>query len=166
MKSRVYVSILVLLAVFVGFKSSQENQIGIESKIFAGLPRELVEEVLANPVAISNTQGLERHDVEKLWQGQAINFMMCREFLVVYQEWVTTGQPPPELPEIATTAYRSEAFTNMSSMYDLYNNLVTAGNIDEFRFALTGDGTCGEWIPAEPSDINGKTIADAVKSLG
>lgn len=165
MKLKLSFAIVAIAATYLAFSYLKPSPINEDSAIFKSFPTEITQEVLQNLKAISNTGGLKREDQEILWQGQIINFQMCRQMLNVYQSWISAGTPPDSLPSIQNGAFNSTVFVNMSSMYDYYNKIAESGSIDDFREALTADGSCGVWIPAKPNDVNGPSIADVVNSL-
>jgi len=62
----------------------------------------------------------------------------------------------PVEPSNATTVMAHETITRA----------LESGDPQPLRQFLVGEGTCGQWIPAEPGDVSGPTIADEVQGLG
>jgi hypothetical protein len=43
---------------------------------------------------------------------------------------------------------------------------IAAHGLAGLRQMLTGEGTCGTWVPARPGDVDGPTIAEIVAAGG
>jgi hypothetical protein len=132
-----------------------------DATYFAGLDPAVVTEVLQNPAVQERIQGDSREDREMRLQGSVINFVVCRDLLRVYRTWVTTGAAPEPAPLPAPEDPRADWRTEFSHVL----RAAGSGDPDQLRQALTGEGTCGSWIPATPGQPAGPTIEDAIRAL-
>lgn len=131
-----------------------------EARHFVGLDPAVVAEVLSNPVERSRIER-ESPDQKNLAQVRVINFIMCRDVLRVYQEWLKTGYVN-ELRDLPAPTYEEEGFYTWDYDYESYKNILETGSIDELRESLTQEPSCGRSVPYQPGDISGPTIADIV----
>ena len=138
-----------------------------ESPIFNGLPRDVVTEVLANPRAQENVRILPADATvqrDALWQGMVINFVQCRQLLAIYQTWQETDNAPELPPLVLPTLPGSSVVKDATIIDGFYRSEVASGDIAKLRADLTNESGCGPWIPANPGDVAGPTIADVVTS--
>ena len=127
---------------------------------FVGLDPAVVAEVLSNPVEHSRIEG-KSSDSKNLAQVRVIHFIMCRDVLRVYQEWLKTGYVT-ELRELPKPTYKEEGFYTWDYDYEKFEKVLATGSIDELREQLTQELSCGRSVPHQPGDISGPTIADIV----
>ena len=131
-----------------------------DARHFDGLDPAVVAEVLSNPVERSRIER-ESSDQKNLAQVRVINFIMCRDVLRVYQEWLKTGYVT-ELRDLPAPTYEEEGFYTWDYDYESYKNILATGSIEELRKSLTQEPSCGRSVPHQPGDISGPTIADVV----
>ncbi len=136
--------------------------------IFAGLPSDVVTEVLSNPAAQANIgMPLSADDRDSMWQGMVGAFVMCRQMLHVYTTWQQTGTPPTADFRIVTPTHPLQpSYKDLTTLYAFYGSHMRAGHIKDLADDLTNDAGCGKWIPATPGDAAGPTIADVVGGSG
>lgn len=126
---------------------------------FDGLPSAAVREVLANPVQQQNLQGVPGPALGSLAQATVRNLIFCREELRVYQGWIATGRPPSVTPGPVPTHPLEPGNTAIKQDYANLRAAVASGEPGTLQKELTGNGSCGQWVPAAPGDIDGPTIA-------
>lgn len=160
MKKMLLVASVAIIAL-TGCASSEG--VRADDPIFAGVDKNVTEEVLASSAVKDRTQGDDEATQKIRLQGIALNFVLCRQAYAAYRGWVTTGAVP-SLPRAATlqhpieTAYTQYQRDRKSFGYDL-----DSGDVEVLRSHLMNETGCGAWIPAKPDDQRGPTIADAVR---
>jgi hypothetical protein len=132
------------------------------ASFFKGLPASVVTEALANPTLKRNMEGMTGEALQSLAQAGVRNMIFCREELHVYQRWIATGQlpaitqgPAPAHPLEPGNAAIVQDYASLSAD-------VRSGDPSQLQSALTGNGSCGQWVPAKPGDPGGPTIAQVV----
>ena len=131
-----------------------------EARHFVGLDPAVVAEVLSNPVERSRIER-ESSDQKNLAQVRVIHFIMCRDVLRVYREWLNTGYSS-ELRDLPKPTYKEEGFYSWDYDYERFENILETGSIEELRKRLTLEPSCGRSVPYQLGDISGPTIADIV----
>ena len=133
-----------------------------DSDVFQGLDPAVVSEILENPTVRTKIERRPKEDQPGLAQGIAINFIVCRDMLHDYQQWQNTGIAPtlrplprPSNPDPLTADHWELRYIDIKES-------IESGDPEQLRDFLTGEGSCGEWIPAQPGDISGPTIEDVV----
>ena len=154
------------MAGFVAGCSGGEPAPTASSNYFDGLDGAVVAEVLANPVAMRKVAEEPTSTRSSMAQGIVRNFEQCRTAFQAYQSWLTTGvvPAPPQLSDPAEPIEPSNAAVVQSAR--MISDALDSGDPGGLRHFLTGNGSCGQWIPAEPGDLKGQTIKAAVESLG
>lgn len=86
--------------------------------------------------------------------------------LRAYQSWIKTGTPPtlnllpiPANPDADTTKHWEMRYSDILTS-------IESGDPEQLRNWIIGDGSCGEWIPAQPGDTFGPTIEGVVLGNG
>lgn len=130
-----------------------------DARHFDGLDPAVVAEVLSNPVERSRIERQSSDLQKRLAQVRVINFIMCRDVLRVYQEWLKTGYVS-ELRDLPAPTYEEEGFYTWDNEYKRIENILATGSIDELRKRLTQQTSCGQGVPYQPGDISGPTIVD------
>lgn len=157
----VYALIACCLAVLTG---CGQGSISKDADYFEGLDPSVVAEVLANPVAMQKIEQEPVDTHESLAQGGVRNFIVCRDALRVYQEWLRTGIQPTLAPLPMPDHPREPSHSLWKQDYARLVDLVRSGDPEQLRTRwLTGNGSCGQWIPAKPGDVSGPTIEDVVE---
>ena len=153
--------ILLLFFLFI-IGCAQDNVFASDAKHFEGLDPIVVAEVLANPIERSRIETKASNAQKNLAQVRVISFIMCRDALRVYQEWLTTGFPS-DLRIPPTPTYEEPGWYTWK--YDNENIIksIKTGSIEELRNRLTENGSCAQGVPAQPGDFSGPTIADVVQ---
>lgn len=137
------------------------------SSIFDGLNAQVVTEVLANPDAASKITDEDSAEAQaSMAQGIVINFIVCRQVAADYRSWLTTGArpalarlPTPSHPQQPSYGDWQLGRTHLQGLFD-------SGDPAQVRNYLTGESSCGHWIPAKPGDVSGPTIEDSLKDVG
>lgn len=137
----------------------------VNDPIYEGFDQSVVAETLTIPhlqAVLSQTEGDETLDYQ---QGFVFGIIDCRNAFVSYKAWLTTGTPgafptvklPPSMRDIPKrdTEFRRK----------VVSSAISSGDPAQLKARLAGDGTCGEFVPVQPGDINGPTIEDAVLSM-
>jgi hypothetical protein len=124
-----------------------------------GLPSSVVTEALANPSLKQNMQGVTGTALQSLAQAGVRNMIFCREELHVYQKWMATGQPPTITPGPAPVHPLEPGNAAIVQDYASLSTAVRSGDPSELQVAPTGNGSCGQWVPATPGDTSGPTVA-------
>jgi hypothetical protein len=142
---------------------SRSGGISGNADSFKGLDPSVVAEVLANPVASQKLQEEPEATKASLAQGMVRNFILCRQAFHVYQGWITTGTPP-SLGPLPTPTHPLEP-SNSAEVHDYaaVRTAIRSGEVEQLRFWLTAQGSCGQWIPAKAGDASGPTIKDVVE---
>ena len=174
-KASTITGVVILGVVLVGaMGSSAASMLGAndgrwptaDSLVFAGLPKDVVNEVLANPRAQRNVKMWPSAATDQrnaLWQGMVINFVECRNVLAAYQSWNSSGKVPT-LPAVALPATPVGAVVKDAMLVDgFYRSEIKSGDVARLRVDLLNESGCGVWIPARPGDATGPTIADTIK---
>lgn len=154
----------MLLLVTLGLAGCGSGELSAGDRVFDGLDQKVVQEVLAFPGAQQNVAGLPKADKASMWQGMVGAFVMCRQFLQTYETWRDTGVPPETHLTPTAPSHPEDSFADVQTLYEYFSGLVEAGDIGDFRTALTGDGSCGQWIPATPG--GSQTIAEVIRAEG
>jgi hypothetical protein len=160
MKTRQFLVMVVCTGLLLGACSGDEEPTA-DAEYFAGLDRTVVAEVLKNPVAQERVSGDSQEDKEMRLQGSVINFIVCRDLHRVYKTWLSTGTAPKPNPLPTPSKPRIDWANEFSAVLQA----AESGDPDNLRQVLTGPGTCGEWIPANPGDTSGQTIKDAIEAM-
>jgi hypothetical protein len=154
-----------VIGVFTSGCATAGAELSASEPAFAGLDAAVVAEVLGSPAARTNVAGDDPAVAASRYQGMVRNFTACRDALTVYQEWVATGvapllpvQPAPDNPAASDKA--------MKQVIARLEREAASGDISLLRAELTNDSGCGAWIPAEPGNASGPTIADVVNGRG
>ena len=133
-----------------------------DADIFQGLDPTVVSEVLANPAARAKIETEPKDRQLSLAQGITMSFIVCRDLLKDYQQWQQTGiaptlkqLPKPTNPDPLTAEHWELSYLDIKES-------IESGDPEELRDFLTGEASCGEWIPAQPGDISGPTIEDVI----
>ena len=140
-----------------------------DDPIFDGLPRTVVVEVLANPRAQDDVRILTPVAPgarNSMWQGMVINFVQCRQLLVVYRTWSVTGRPGVLAPHPVPGYPQEPSYRDVQVIDRFYRAAIASGDKARLRSDLLNESGCGVWVPATPGDAGGATIADVVRSLG
>jgi len=133
-----------------------------DADYYAGLDPKVVAEYVANPVVQQKLAQDTPEERPSLAQGGAINFIVCRDSLRVYQEWLRNGKPPALAP-LPKPDHPQPSYDYWKDDYARLQALVASGDPEQLRDKwLTGDGSCGQWIPAQPGHPRGPTIEDVV----
>ena len=133
-----------------------------DSDIFQGLDPTVVSEVLENPAVRAKIERWAKEDQPGLAQGIVINFIVCRDMLYDYQQWQNTGIAPTLRPLPRPANPDPITAEDWELIYIDIKGSIESGDPEQLRDLLTGEGSCGEWIPAQPGDISGPTIEDIV----
>lgn len=152
---------LIAAASLAGCSSSDSGAISANDKTFAGLDPLVVQEVVASTLAKDRVAGDERAVAAARYQGMVRNFTACRSALSAYQQWLTSGVAP-EFPPQPVPAYPAPTAADMDNDIEAFEQDLASGDITLLREHLTNPSGCGNWIPAEPGDEMGPTIADKV----
>lgn len=136
-----------------------------ESAVFEGLDTAVVQEVLDNPEAFGKVKQMEEGVQASMAQGIVRNFIQCRAAYSAYESWLTTGVAPTP-PPVSTPTQPVEPSNETTDRAQAYIEAgIASGDPAQLRDFLVGDARCGEWIPADPGDPSGDTIAVRVKAL-
>lgn len=163
MRTLIRLILLAFCLFLVGCASN--NVLDPDAEHFAGLDPAVVAEVLSNPIERSRIERKPSDSQKNLAQVRVIAFIMCRDVLRVYQEWLNSGYTH-NLREQPTPTYKEEGDYTWDYDYENFENSIASGNIEELRDRLTQEGSCGRSVPRQPGDIYGPTIADVVLGRG
>ena len=133
-----------------------------DADVFKGLDPAVVSEVLANPAARTKIERRPKEDQPGLAQGIVMSFIVCRDLLKDYQQWQQAGIAPTLKPLPRPTNPDPLTAEHWELRYIDIKETIESGDPEELRDFLTGNPSCGEWIPAQPGDISGPTIEDVV----
>lgn len=137
-----------------------------DNEALEGLDSAVATEMLANPIAMERLRDEQgRAAKESLAQGMAINFSVCRDVFRVYEGWLNSGTPPELEPLPRPVSPRQPAMQAWNSSYLDLQKRVASGEADRLKDFLTGEASCGEWIPAIAGDRFGPSIEEAVRDL-
>lgn len=134
-----------------------------DADYFDGLDGTVVAEILEHPAARQKIEEEPSATRASMAQGIAVNFMVCRDALRAYQGWVSTGVAPSLGPLPKPIHPREPSFSANENQYARLAASLDSGELDQLRLSLTGEGSCGQWIPASPGDAAGPTIKDVVE---
>lgn len=154
-------AVLVMSFGVVGCSGDEQGAISPSDKTFAGLDPAVVREVVNFPAAQDRVAGDAEAVAAARYQGMVRNFVACRSALATYQAWLSSGVAP-ELPNQPTPTYPAATAEDMDNDIAAIKRDLASGDITLLRDRLTNPSGCGNWIPAEPGDAHGPTIADAV----
>jgi hypothetical protein len=154
---------LVLLSavVFTGC-AKDEVKLTAESEIFAGLPNEIVQEVLAHPLEKASIEEEPSENRENLAQVRVQVFWACRAEYDIYQAWLTTGIAPT-MPAVPAPEHPANGPFTMGDEQKDVQAIIDSGDPDELKDWLTLEGTCGKHVPLHPNQPTGPTIKDAIE---
>ena len=153
---------LILLASCLFIVGCANNNVfDPDAEHFVGLDPAVVAEILSNPVERSRIESKPSDSQKNLAQVRVIAFIMCRDGLRVYQEWLNIGYANA-LREQPTPTYEERGDYTWDYDYENFEQSIASGNIEELRDRLTQEGSCGRSVPHQPGDISGPTIADIV----
>lgn len=128
---------------------------------FEGLDPEVVAEVLSHP---RDRLFIDRSENRKPNIAQAItlNFILCRDAMRVYRQWTSTGIPPAFAPMPEPVHPQQYAYSDARDEYNDYNQAIQSGDPQVLLSLITGQQTCGAWIPARPGELSGPTIEEVL----
>ncbi len=142
---------------------SGDADVSEDASHFEGLDREVVAEVLSDPVAAQKIEEEPEETKASMAQGIVRNYEVCRAAFRAYHEWTTTGRAP-ELAPIPVPASPEEPSNEaVARDYSSVKAAILSGEPQQLRTRLTAEGSCGQWIPAEPGDREGPTIKEAIE---
>lgn len=125
-----------------------------------------MQEVLRNPESEIVISALPKSTHDRAWQYTIAEMDACRDLYEAYQEWLRTGQRPAlpawDVPGTPEPGYLELAQPAERVMRDAYE----AGDPAQVSAYLTAEGSCGTWVPAQPGDVNGLSIAKAIREDG
>ena len=155
---------LLLLALCLNLLAGCSDSIlsSPDADVFQGLDPTVVSEVLANPAARAKIETEPKEGQPGLAQGIVMNFIVCRDLLKDYQQWQQTGIAPTLKPLPRPTNPDPLTDEDWELSYLDIKESIESGDPEELRDLLTGNPSCGEWIPAQPGDISGPTIEDVI----
>ncbi len=153
--------IVGFLLVVTGCDSAEP--LSVDASFFEGLDEVVVAEVLVNPVARQKIEEEPEDTKESMAQGIVINFVVCRDAFRVYEDWITRGVAPDLGPLPAPVSPREPSYTDWKTSYAQLETRLDSGELEQLRFWLTAEGSCGRWIPANPGEASGPTIRDVVE---
>ncbi len=130
---------------------------------FEGLDSIVVAEIIDNPDVRQKIEEEPAATKESLAQGIAINFTVCRDALRVYQELEDTGVTPALNPLPAPINPMEPSHSDWDKSYTDLVTRADSGELEQLRFWLTANGSCGPWIPATPGDATGPSIEDVIE---
>lgn len=156
--------ITLVAALVAGCGQFGAVDISAESSALAGLDGAVVAEVLANPIARQRINEEPEATRESMAQGIVRNFIVCRSAHDAYRTWIGTGiaPEPPPLPEPTNPIDPSAG--NWVAVHASLVDSIQSGEPDRLRSWITGNGSCGVWIPAIAGQPDGLTINDAIES--
>lgn len=157
-----HVAVFVALLVLAGC-SHGGGGVSTDASYFQGLPAPVVAEALANPTVQRNLQGDPQAMQESLAQASVREILFCREGLRVYESWISTGTPPEVSPGPIPAHPIEPGNSAIKQDYANLKEAVGSGEPTQLQAMLSGEGSCGQWVPANPSEPNGSTIDQAVK---
>jgi len=161
---RRYVRALVVVALLVSAGCSRGAAVASSDEYFHGLDPSAVAEVLANPVAMQKISEEPPGTRGSMAQGIVINFLVCRDAARVYRKWIRVGVRPSLAPLPVPEVPMTPSYPDWERSYADLKGRIASGDIDQLRFWLTAEGSCGRWIPAEPYDVSGPTISEALEA--
>ncbi len=165
MRTRNVVGIaLVLSLTLVG--CDRGERLSPDASYFQGLPRSVVDEALGNPTVRRNLQGDPQAMMESLAQASVRQIIFCREALRIYEGWIDTGEPPTISPGPVPAHPIEPGNGAIQQDYASLKETVSSGDPIQLRSYLTGNGGCGQWVPAAPGDIDGATVAQVIEGPG
>lgn len=135
----------------------------VDARVFAGLDPVVVQEVLDNPIAMGKINEEPEDSRESMAQGIVRNFEVCRDAAAFYSEWLGTGEKPDLAPLPVPEDPREPSNSAWDADYGLLTAAADSGDPQLVRDWLTLVGSCGQWIPATPGDVNGPTIAEVIE---
>jgi hypothetical protein len=159
---------VVALVAILGLASGDTPRVGAapaaDSAVFAGLDPGVVKEVLGNAQAQANASINPVGERDQLWQGEVMNWVMCRQMFNAYMAWTAGGQRPaePTLDQRPTHPVSAHIVSEVQSDYRWYGEGIAANSITQLRDALTNQTGCGTWVPAKPG-TKGPVIGDVVR---
>lgn len=160
-RQRTSAIVLALTVTLVPACSSEE---AVAASTYAGLDQTLVAEATTNANFVDRLAEQPDDTKAGLAQGMVINFAVCRQLLHAYGQLVTTGSADP-LPALPKPTSPSEfSYEWWVKDHASMTTAVANRDVDAVRRWLTGDGSCGEWVPAAPG--NPETISERVAQLG
>jgi len=155
--------LLVLIAVLAGCSIAGAESNSSNDELI-GLNKKVILEVLNNSEVEDRLAGLPEETATAMRQGIALNFSLCRAAFDSYEDWYLTGTPS-ELAQIEEPAKPIDtAFSQFKRDKQQFISAINSGDISILRDLLTNESGCGVWIPVEPGNENGQTIAEAVSA--
>lgn len=154
-------------AVLAGCGDDESLALDPADQAFAGIDKAIVTEVLENPEAAENI-GLSATDgqAQSMAQGIALNFITCRAAGDAYRSWVMTGETPTTVTVPHVEHPIDPGHQAVEDFVQAVNTATASGDPATLRANLSGPGSCGSWIPAEPGDVSGPTIEDTLEDIG
>lgn len=154
--------VAVMALLLVGGCAGSSDVLEASDPVFAGLDPAVVQEVLSSDAARDRVAGDDPATAASRYQGMVRNFSFCRSALEVYETWMRTGVAP-EFPSQDVPENPAASADTMDREIRRVERLVGGGDISLLRADLTNEnGGCGVWIPANPGEPEGPTIADVV----
>ena len=150
---------LFLMLLALAMVGCGPDQMTTDAIHFEGLDPEVVAEVLTHPRAqrfINRGEDMKGN----IAQAITLNFILCRDAMRAYQEWTSTGIPPTLAPLPEPVHPQQYAYSDTLYEYNTYQQSILSGDPQVLLSLITGQQTCGRWIPARPGDLSGPTIED------
>lgn len=150
---------LLLMLLALGMAGCGPDQMATDAIHFEGLDTAVAAEVLSHPRAqrFIDQGGDMKPNIA---QAITLNFILCRDAMRAYQEWISTGLPPTLDPMPEPVHPQQYAYSDARNDYNTYEQSIQSGDPQVLLSLITGQYTCGRWIPARPGDLSGPTIED------
>lgn len=156
------IACLVACCVLVVGACASSKAVSADASYFDGLDQDVVAEVLADPVARQKIDEEPEDTRASMAQGITINYVVCRDALRVYQDWLSTGSASELAPLPVPVSPMQPSYSDWEASFAGLEARLDSGELEQLRFWLTAEGSCGQWIPAHPGEPSGPTIKDVV----
>lgn len=152
---------LVLALLAIGMVGCGPEQMTTDAPHFEGLDPKVVAEVLSHPRArlfIDQSEDWKPNIAQTI----TLNFILCRDAMRAYRQWTSTGIPPALAPMPEPVHPQQYAYSDARHQYNDYNQAIQSGDPQVLLSLITGQQTCGAWIPARPGELSGPTIEEVL----
>lgn len=152
---------MTAMAVLVACSTSEGFE-DLESSAYEGLPGEVVQERLADPVLTEALiDGFSPEDRTSVVQLNVSYAIFCRALFKEYEDWTLLGDAP-EVPEVVVPDEPSEMFDLEAEIWtEAAATAIVSNDPSQLRRELLLYGGCRDFV-LDPNADSQKTVADAL----
>ena len=154
--------LVAALLLFTGCSDTPKPAGGVDQALLEGLPAEVVEERLSDPVFLDSLRTFEISQRSGVVQLQVASTVFCRDLFGSYQSWILTGVAP-QAPSVLSPTHPEPGFDDfMDTWVNQAQSAIDEGDPASLKNYLLLELGCRE-VNIDPQSQDQETIADALQ---